>query len=80
LEKKKEMLKMNDRQLVGKNVQTPEEFIKYLGRSDLSMTKILQCMESLRVALTSNKLDWVHQFGARGLDQILHILKECFNK
>ena len=38
-------------------------------------------VESLRVALTSNSLDWVQQFsGDRGLQLLLGVIRECLTR
>ncbi|XP_058799621.1 protein diaphanous isoform X2 [Phymastichus coffea] len=56
----------------------PADYIQYLSQSDLSVNKILTCIESLRVALTNNQLSWVQEFGTKGLKQVLVILNECY--
>ncbi len=33
-----------------------------------------------RVALTNNSLEWVQDFGNKGLKQVLSVLNECFRK
>lgn len=57
---------------------TPQQYINYLenySKSDtLNPNKIFNCVESLRIALTSNTLSWVHDFGIRGLQIVFNIL------
>lgn len=71
---------MDSRQVVGKKFQTPGDFTKYLKRTDLTLGKIHLCMESLRVALTNNRLDWVREFGEEGLSLVLDHLKNCLDQ
>ena len=59
---------------------TPQDYITYLGNTDLSVHKIYSCMESLRIALTNNPLTWVHDFVCEGLNQVLNILNECYRR
>lgn len=42
-----------------------------------SPQKILSCLESLRVALTSNPISWIKEFGEDGITQIANILLKC---
>jgi len=81
--RKKEMLSMHMKGTVQKHrnrYDTPQDYITYLANPDLSVQKIYACMESLRIALTNNPLTWVHDFGPQGLNQVLSILNECYNK
>lgn len=55
----------------------PHQYVEMLQRSkalDLSPSKILSCVESLRVALTSNTLTWVHEFGTNGMVHLYEVL------
>lgn len=61
-------------------MDTPQDYITYLGNGDLSMHKIYTCMESLRIALTNNPLTWVQDFVSEGLNQVLSILNECYRR
>lgn len=82
LDNKKKMLIM---QYKGANQETknkfdrPQQIIDYLNQylrpELLSPSKILNCVESLRIALTNNILSWVNEFGGEGLDTILKVLK-----
>ncbi|KAF5284210.1 hypothetical protein FQR65_LT00210 [Abscondita terminalis] len=58
---------------------TPQHYISYLenySRTDtLNPSKIFNCVESLRIALTNNTLSWVHEFGSRGLQMIFNVLE-----
>jgi diaphanous len=38
---------------------------------------VYQCVESLRVALTSNPISWIKEFGEPGIDEIVNLLREC---
>ena len=50
------------------------------SNSDLSPQKKYSCIESLRVALTNNNLEWVQEFGSKGLKQVLSLLNDCFRQ
>jgi hypothetical protein len=41
------------------NSQSPSDYIEYLSVPDLSLQKKYSCIESLRVALTNNSLEWI---------------------
>ena len=78
--KKREMLAMNNK-TQGQSKHThdsPSDYIETLSNPDLSFTRKLQSMESLRIALTSNNLVWVQEFGNNGLEHVLQVLNECF--
>jgi len=78
--KKREMLAMNNK-TQGNSKQThdsPSDYIQMLSNPELSLDRKLQSMESLRVALTSNNLVWVQEFGNNGLEQLLQVLNVCF--
>ena len=77
LAKKREMLSMNSRNMARTKFQSPSDYIEYLSGSDLSLQKKYSCIESLRVALTNNSLEWIQEFGTRGLKQVLSLLNEC---
>ena len=77
LAKKREMLSMNSRNMARTKFQSPGDYIEYLSGSDLSLQKKYSCIESLRVALTNNSLEWIQEFGTRGLKQVLSLLNEC---
>lgn len=57
--------------------EKPYDYIVYLRESDRSTNKIYQCIESLRVALTSNPISWIKEFGEEGIDEIVNLLREC---
>lgn len=40
----------------------------------------MQCVERLRVALTSNPISWIKEFGEEGLDEIVCLLQKCKQK
>ncbi|XP_048510372.1 protein diaphanous isoform X3 [Athalia rosae] len=56
----------------------PADYIQYLAQPELSVNKIYNCIESLRIALTNNPLSWVQEFGTKGLKQVLATLNECY--
>ncbi|XP_071516522.1 protein diaphanous isoform X1 [Panulirus ornatus] len=58
--------------------ETPLEYIEYLRRDDLSVKAIFKTLESLQVALRSNRIQWLQEFAKRGLKALLSILNECY--
>ncbi|KAK0082986.1 hypothetical protein PV325_009545 [Microctonus aethiopoides] len=79
--KKKEMLVLHFKGSIQENrskFDKPADYIQYLAQPDLSVTKIYNCIESLRIALTNNPLSWVQEFGTKGLKQVLTTLNECY--
>uniref|UniRef100_A0A8C5NQN4 Diaphanous related formin 2 n=1 Tax=Junco hyemalis TaxID=40217 RepID=A0A8C5NQN4_JUNHY len=52
-----------------------QEYIHEL-RSGISDEKLLNCLESLRVSLTSNPVSWVNNFGHEGLGLLLDALEK----
>ena len=42
-----------------------------------SLEKKTNCVESLRVALTNNSLEWIQEFGKKGLRQLLDVIRDC---
>ncbi|XP_058132581.1 protein diaphanous homolog 3 [Dasypus novemcinctus] len=57
---------------------SPQEFIHELkmGSAD---DRLVTCLESLRVSLTSNPVSWVESFGHEGLGVLLDILERLIN-
>jgi diaphanous 2 len=78
ISKKKEMLTMNSKSVARNRFDSPADYIQYLSNPELSLQKKYSCIESLRVALTNNSLEWVQDFGNKGLKQVLSVLNECF--
>ncbi|KAL0116688.1 hypothetical protein PUN28_009956 [Cardiocondyla obscurior] len=79
--KKKEMLVLHYKGTIQENrskFDKPADYIQYLAQPDLSVNKIYNCIESLRIALTNNPLSWVQEFGTKGLKQVLATLNECY--
>merc|ERR550519_1836284 len=76
--KKRDMLTMNSKTTARNSFNSPNDYIQYLSKPDLSLLKKYSCIESLRVALTNNSLEWVQDFGNKGLKQVLSVLNECF--
>jgi len=78
LSKKRDMLTMNSKTVARNKFDSPADYIQYLSNPELSLAKKYSCIESLRVALTNNSLEWVQDFGNKGLKQVLNVLNECF--
>ncbi|XP_068277947.1 protein diaphanous homolog 3 [Nyctibius grandis] len=53
---------------------SPQEFIQEL-KSGSTDERLVSCLESLRVSLTSNPVSWVENFGREGLGLLLDILE-----
>ncbi|XP_066212140.1 protein diaphanous homolog 2 [Saccopteryx leptura] len=56
-----------------------QEYVHEL-RSGISEEKLLNCLESLRVSLTSNPVSWVNNFGHEGLGLLLDMLEKLLDK
>ncbi|KAJ1115102.1 hypothetical protein NDU88_003328 [Pleurodeles waltl] len=54
---------------------SPHEFIHEL-KSGAADDRLVSCLESLRVSLTSNPVSWVENFGHEGLGLLLDILEK----
>lgn len=82
LDNKKKMLIM---QYKGMNQESKNKFDKpqqiidylhhYMKPELLSSSKLFNCVESLRIALTNNTLSWVNEFGQEGLETVIKVLK-----
>uniref|UniRef100_A0A8C6Y7M0 GBD/FH3 domain-containing protein n=1 Tax=Naja naja TaxID=35670 RepID=A0A8C6Y7M0_NAJNA len=55
----------------------PQEFI-YELKSGTVDEKLVSCLESLRVSLTSNPVSWVENFGREGLGLLLDLLERLY--
>ncbi|XP_074420676.1 protein diaphanous homolog 3 isoform X2 [Larus michahellis] len=53
---------------------SPQEFIQEL-KSGSTDERLVTCLESLRVSLTSNPVSWVENFGLEGLGLLLDVLE-----
>uniref|UniRef100_A0A8C8BFD9 Diaphanous related formin 3 n=1 Tax=Otus sunia TaxID=257818 RepID=A0A8C8BFD9_9STRI len=53
---------------------SPQEFIQEL-KSGSTDERLVTCLESLRVSLTSNPVSWVENFGQEGLGLLLDVLE-----
>uniref|UniRef100_A0A8C4JLA8 Diaphanous related formin 3 n=1 Tax=Dromaius novaehollandiae TaxID=8790 RepID=A0A8C4JLA8_DRONO len=53
---------------------SPQEFIQEL-KSGSTEERLVTCLESLRVSLTSNPVSWVENFGREGLGLLLDVLE-----
>merc|ERR1719369_1551433 len=79
INKKREMLMMNSKTVVARHrFDSPADYIQFLSNPEMTLAKKFSCIESLRVALTNNTLEWVQEFGNKGLEQVLEVLHECF--
>lgn len=62
----------------------PQEYHAYLDQYSKteyqSLSKLLNCVESLRISLTNNTLGWVNDFGSEGLNKILKVLEIALKK
>ncbi|XP_035315214.1 protein diaphanous homolog 2 isoform X3 [Cricetulus griseus] len=56
-----------------------QEYVHEL-KSGISDEKLLNCLESLRVSLTSNPVSWVNNFGHEGLGLLLDALEKLLDK
>uniref|UniRef100_A0A8D2MRV7 Diaphanous homolog 3 n=1 Tax=Zonotrichia albicollis TaxID=44394 RepID=A0A8D2MRV7_ZONAL len=56
---------------------SPQEFIQDL-KSGSTDERLVACLESLRVSLTSNPVSWVVNFGQEGLGLLLDILERLY--
>ncbi|XP_045146508.1 protein diaphanous homolog 2 isoform X2 [Echinops telfairi] len=56
-----------------------QEYVHEL-RSGITDEKLLNCLESLRVSLTSNPVSWVNNFGHEGLGLLLDELEKLLDK
>ncbi|XP_075395641.1 protein diaphanous homolog 2 isoform X2 [Tenrec ecaudatus] len=56
-----------------------QEYVHEL-RSGIADEKLLNCLESLRVSLTSNPVSWVNNFGHEGLGLLLDGLEKLLDK
>lgn len=87
LDNKKKMLIM---QYKGANQESknkfdkPQQYIEYIDHysktENISPSKLLNCVESLRVALTNNALSWVNEFGSEGLKTLYKLLSLSIKK
>ncbi|KAK9508062.1 hypothetical protein O3M35_007806 [Rhynocoris fuscipes] len=60
------------------NLERPEDFIRLLSSPDVSSNKLLNCVSTLKVALTNNPVSWVQDFGSEGLKAVLYTLNRCY--
>ncbi|KAK4291487.1 hypothetical protein Pmani_035685 [Petrolisthes manimaculis] len=58
--------------------ETPSDYQDYLKRDDISPKAIGKTLESLQVALRSNRIMWLQEFAQKGLKVLLSILNECY--
>lgn len=86
IEKKRQLLSMRDRGYsTGQNkskLDSPQDYIHFLNRQHrdtVSLTKVANVVESLRIALSSQPVSWVEQFGAEGLNTLLDVLNDAYS-
>ncbi|XP_011194450.2 protein diaphanous isoform X2 [Zeugodacus cucurbitae] len=60
--------------------EKPLDYIEYLRNKEHNENKIYQCLESLRVALTSNPISWIKEFGEDGINEITLLLRRCLKE
>ncbi|EAA13883.3 AGAP009643-PA [Anopheles gambiae str. PEST] len=85
LEEKRKMIdmhvkgKISSEHRANSRFEKPSDYVQYLHEGDyLNRTnKLLACLESLRVALTSNPISWIKDFGEDGINEIVSLLRYC---
>lgn len=82
MKKKKDMLIFHHKgatQESRNKFDKPQQIKDYLEQhckpEFITSTKLLNCIESLRIALTNNTLSWICEFGADGIRNVFNILK-----
>lgn len=56
------------------------QYVEKLMARELQPSKRLEIISNLRVALTSNSMSWLSEFGPSGLNAILHNLNSIYNQ
>lgn len=80
LDQKRAMLVMQSKKNydTGNRFNEPEDYHKYIEQhvntENIIISKLQNCVESLRVALANNPLSWVEKFGSEGLKKLLQVL------
>uniref|UniRef100_A0A182MPH3 Diaphanous n=1 Tax=Anopheles culicifacies TaxID=139723 RepID=A0A182MPH3_9DIPT len=85
LEEKRKMIDMHVKGKISaehranSRFEKPSDYVQYLHEGDYSnrYIKLLGCLESLRVALTSNPISWIKDFGEDGINEIVSLLRYC---
>ncbi|XP_052870339.1 protein diaphanous [Anopheles cruzii] len=85
LEEKRKMIMMHvkgktsNEHRANSRFEKPSDYVHYLREGDYASrsAKVLACVESLRVALTSNPISWIKDFGEDGIDEIVTLLRFC---
>uniref|UniRef100_A0A182RGP4 Diaphanous n=1 Tax=Anopheles funestus TaxID=62324 RepID=A0A182RGP4_ANOFN len=85
LEEKRKMIDMHVKGKISaehranSRFEKPSDYVQYLHEGDYSnrSSKLLGCLESLRVALTSNPISWIKDFGEDGINEIVTLLRYC---
>lgn len=84
IEKKRQMLSMRDKGYSAgpkSKLDSPHDYIGVLSRhhrETLSLPKVANIVESLRIALSSQPVSWVEQFGGEGLKTLLDVLNDAY--
>jgi len=60
---------------VSSGPESPQDYVKHLSRTDFEHGDLVQLLQSLRVSLTGRPISWITNFGAPGLECILHHLR-----
>ncbi|XP_077284059.1 protein diaphanous homolog 2-like [Arctopsyche grandis] len=58
----------------------PIDYISYLSQPDLTVNKLTECLEDLRISLTNNPLSWVEDFVETGVPKLVSKLSSCYVK
>ncbi|XP_053672897.1 protein diaphanous isoform X2 [Anopheles nili] len=84
LEEKRKMIDMHMKgksssERANSRFEKPSDYVQYLHEGDYlnRSSKMLACLESLRVALTSNPISWIKDFGEDGVNEIVTLLRYC---
>uniref|UniRef100_A0A1L8DMG4 Putative rac1 gtpase effector frl n=1 Tax=Nyssomyia neivai TaxID=330878 RepID=A0A1L8DMG4_9DIPT len=82
VEEKREMILMHTKGKASAENRThsrfekPRDYIDYLRDREHHLHKIHACVENLRVALTSNPISWIKEFGEEGIDEIVSLWRD----
>lgn len=84
IDKKRQLLSMREKGYSAgpkSKLDSPQDYITSLNRQHretLSLTKVAHIVESLRIALSSQPVSWVEQFGGEGLKTLLDVLNDAY--
>jgi len=60
---------------VASGPESPNDFLRKLGRNEFEPGELIQILQALRVNLTGKPLSWIKDFGSEGLESILNHLR-----